>query len=304
MKYVALLGQSALQRARAAVKDNDSIVVVDSFVELLRRLSDVSDECILVDPSLLTTANAEALSNHLGENPRAIVAYSSLSKEAVESCVVLARETASRFVFRGASNERSALARALLIAPNTQLGNALVSRLSDHIAVLPRDIRESIVRVLKTGMAPANSASLASQSDVARRSLDRWLSRAGFQSGRLVISASRLVAGYDAITVSKVPLRRVAAMLGYTTQRTLDSHIQSLLEVSSSTLRCYPIPVELAAEIASRHLVSSDIPVSNRYQRGARKTVTKISILQHQGKAASVPISDNCAVLRASSRNH
>lgn len=147
MKYVALLGQSALQRARAAVRVHAGIVVVDSFVELLRRLGEASDEGVLVDPSLLTAANTEALSDHLAGNPRAVVAYSSLSKEAVESCVVLARGTASPFVFRGASNERTALARALLVAPNTKLGDALVSRLSNHIVVLPRDIRERIVRI-------------------------------------------------------------------------------------------------------------------------------------------------------------
>lgn len=108
------------------------------------------------------------------------------------------------------------------------------------------------------------STTLATQSGLTRRSSDRWLVRAGFKSGRLLIGASKLVAGYQAITASSVPLNQVAAMLGYKSQRTMDSQFGSLLGVRSSALRDCPLTVTAAAAIISVQLVIRDECLSER----------------------------------------
>ena len=247
MKYVALLGTSDLTRARIALDSHAVMIAVLSPAELIQRLNAVADECILLDPSLLTETDAAIIAAYSKKRLLSIVAYASLTMEALEASVILARHTATQFVFKGAANERFALARALTVAPDTRLGTAMVSRLSSQIDALPRDLRDTVVTMLQTGLGPATSDDLASQSAVARRSLRRWLSRAGFASARLLIAASKLVAGYQAITSSSVSLARIAAMLGYPAQRRMDSQLISLLGISSSRLRCFPITVDVAA---------------------------------------------------------
>lgn len=60
-------------------------------------------------------------------------------------------------------------------------------------------------------------------------------------SSRLLVASARVIGAYSAITSSKIPFRRIAAMLGYTTQRALDSKLEDLLDRSTASLRRQPI---------------------------------------------------------------
>lgn len=257
MKYLALLGAPALVRTQTILGPT-AVSIMQSSAELIAALDAQADECIVLDPSLLTPSDAKKIAVRAAKYPVSIVAYASLTNEAMEACVILARQTNARFVFRGSANERAALARTLIIAPEVELGDALVARLSAHISALPREMNETVTRMLRTGVGPTSSEGLASESALARRSVDRWLTRAGFRSGHLLIGASRIVLGYRAITSSRIPLKQIAAMLGYTSQRTMDSPLQSLLGVRSSRLRRFPLSANVAAAIASERLVDAE----------------------------------------------
>lgn len=221
MTYLALLGAPALARTQL-ILGATAVSVIQSSAELIAALDAQADQCIVLDPSLLTPADAKRIAERAAKCPVSIVAYASLTNEAMEACVILARQTDTRFVFRGSVNERAALARCLIITPEVQLGEALVARLSAHISALPREMSETVTRMLRTGVGPTSCAGLASESALARRSTDRWLTRVGFTSGHLLIGASRIVLGYRAITASRIPLKQIAAMLGYASQRGMD----------------------------------------------------------------------------------
>jgi len=257
MTVLALLDTPALERVRAELGSSTSVAIVQSPAELIRQLLSFDAEAVVVDPSLMSVRDAEAIASYSTLRPRTLVAYTSLTSDAVQSSVILARCSSTRFVFRGTMDERVVLARALMVSPQSQLGVALVFRLGSHIDTLPRDIRECVLNMLHTGQCSFTSEALAMESGVGRRSLDRWLTRAGFASSRLLIATGRVAAGYHAITHSRVPLKRVAAMLGYATQRTMDSQVCSLLGKSSSRLRLDPIPISVAAELLTCRLLGA-----------------------------------------------
>ncbi len=235
--------------------------------ELLLELAGPRDECLVVDPALLTPALAEIVAARLLEFPRAFVAFSSVTTAALESAVILAQRSSARFVFRGTPDERSALERALLLAPDSTLGLALLSMLKENMNRLPTGVRTRVESMFRNGDGPATPTALAAASALARRSLDRYFADAGFVSARRVVEAARVTAAYRAITTSRTPLNHVASMLGYNSQRTLDAQLQVLLDTTCGRLRAEPLAVPEAARRLAARLTERNAPHASRSRK-------------------------------------
>lgn len=243
----------------AALEGHGTIDVVLDVHQLLAELAFPRDECVVLDPALISPAAAENVVMCLSEFPRSVVAYSSVTTSALESAIILAQGTAARFVFRGTPNERSALQRALLLTPNSELASALLTALTPYIDRLPRSLRERIASMLRSGDGPASSDALAAASNITRRSLDRRIPDAGLVSARAIIEAAHVAWAYRSITASTVPLTRIAAMLGYTSSRTMDQQLQRLMDITSSKLREQPLPIAEATSRLMQHLMLPDV---------------------------------------------
>ena len=226
--------------------------------ELLTELASPRDECIILDPALVSPAIAETIAANLTEFPRALVAFSSVSTAALESSVILARRTSARFVFRGTPNERSALERALVLTPESTLSAELLTALDRNLKRLPTGLRERLISLFRTGDGPSSPDALAAATALARRSLDRYLADAGFASAHRVIVAARVTSAYRAITTSGTPLSHIAAMLGYKSQRTMDAQLMVLLDSTGARLRAGPLSVTEAVSRLTQRLTVRD----------------------------------------------
>jgi hypothetical protein len=234
-----------------------------SYVELFSVLQRPEPMCVVLDPALINSAVAEELSKYMMHRP--LVVYASITKEAMETSVILARKTGAQFVFAGSTNERSALSRALLLAPDVEMGMGLLAAIDFRLQILPQQLREVIETTLMAGHGPATPDALARQSALPRRTLDRWLSRAGFASGRLLVASVRVIRSYPAITSSAIPFRRIAAMLGYPSQRSMDSQLRALVDCTSPQLRVAKLSRETMIErIIAKITVQKDSTTPRR----------------------------------------
>lgn len=232
-----------MSRVRVALEGHGVITAAGSAAELAEHFGGDGDVCLVLDPSLLSVASAEELAERCAMHPVATVAYGSISHQALESTVILAQRTAAQFVFHGTPNERSALARALLLAPDPAIGARLVDALAPQIRLLPEVLAENVLTMLRSASGASSPEELATQSAFARRTMDRWIARAGFTSARLLAAAARVVRVYRAVVASEVPLKRLAAMVGYRSQRTLDQQLEVLAGATSTSLRKMPLAV-------------------------------------------------------------
>lgn len=267
MRYAVLLSPHAVARVHTALSGHGTVDVLLDDRELLAELAVPRDECLVVDPALLTPALAEIVAARLQEFPRAFVAFSSVTTAALESAVILAQRSSARFVFRGTPNERSALERALLLAPDSTLGLAVLATLDANMSRLPSGVRTRVASMFRNGDGPASPTALAAASALARRSLDRYFADAGFVSARRVIEAARVTTAYRAITTSRTPLNHVASMLGYRSQRTLDAQLQLLLDTTCGRLRAEPLTVAEAARRLAMRLTQRATPRTSRSRR-------------------------------------
>ncbi len=82
-------------------------------------------------------------------------------------------------------------------------------------------------------------------------------SDAGFVSGKRLLDAWHIAAAYRAITTSRVPLGRIARMLGCTT-RAMAAQFVVMIGVTCSALRAEPISVEEVARRMARRLTERE----------------------------------------------
>jgi len=240
---------------------------------LPRAIASDDDDCLVIDPALITPAIADTIVATMAEFPRPVIAWSAIAPRALQSAVILAQRTTqytqTRFIFRGVPAERSALERALLLTPDVKLLEVLLSGIEAQMARLSPVIRERLGDVLVTGngahsITPSLTLSLtpsldalAAMTALTRRSLERHLRGAGFVAGERLLDAARIVAGFRAVTRSRVPLESIARMLGCT-MRAMDEQFMAMVGVSCSGLRAEPMAVEEVARRIVRRLTERE----------------------------------------------
>lgn len=210
---------------------------------MLAEITSPDSDCLVIDPGLITPANAEAIASAMSEFPRPFVVAGSITTVALDSAVILARRAPARFIFRGVPTERAAVEQALLLTPDVKLRGELLSALDAYLVRLPPTIRDRLTEVFLTGDGARSLDALAATTALTRRSLDRYLADAGFVSGKRLLDAARIVSAYRAITRTNVPLATIARMLGYT-MRTMDAQFMVLIDLSCRGLRERPMSVD------------------------------------------------------------
>lgn len=285
MQYVVLVGPTMQRRIEGVVGSAGSITPVRDLPGLLAAMRNQASLCVVIDPSLITPADATAIVTQFASAPQAIVAYAPAVREAFESSILLAQGTTAQFVFQGMPNETPALSQALLLAPDAHLGHLLTASLAPQLDALPQQLRVTIRTMLHTGVGPLNADALALQGGIARRSMDRALETAGFESSRFLIAAARIVRVYRAVAQSRIPFRRVAGMAGFATQRALDHHFRTFLDRSTDAIRREPLTLD---EVTRRLVARLTRQESSPKPRTARRaTTSKALVADGAGRAAS-----------------
>ena len=277
LHYIALLRPDELEAVNSSVDGLVAITPVATVPEFISMTTTSRDSGILIDLSLLSASDIAAIKADMWEHPRSIVAYTSRAGETGEMALGLARETAAQFVFAQNQFAGAKLQRALLLAPNAEVSESLCSALANQLALLGGPLCATITRMIRCGDGPPTPDAIVAHCKLNRRTVERRFVAAGLAPSRLFVAAARIVRAYSAITRSSVPLRSIANLLGYTTQRAMDSHLQTLLARTSSELRAMPLPREAAAEVMARKLTSS-----HRHERNgflARQAPPSLTLL-------------------------
>jgi len=258
LRYIVFLSPDTLETVSAIVAGyGGGIDSVPDARRLLTAMASTDGDCLVIDPSLITATIAETIVVTLAKYPRPVVASSAITPVAMDSAVILAERTQTRFIFRGLPAEHSLLERALLLTPDVKLSAALLSGIDAQMARLTSVIRDRLRDVLLTGDGAHSLEALAAMTAHTRRNLERHLSDAGFVSGTGLLEAARIVASYRAVTKSRVALESIAQMLGIT-MRAMDARFALMIGVSCKGLRAQPTAVEEVAERIVRRLTERE----------------------------------------------
>jgi AraC-like DNA-binding protein len=234
---------------------------VGSWDALLAQLDHRGHDVIVVDPcrgdERLAASRLRSLAAAIAcSPPNAVVGYVSVTAAAVRAVHALARIGATEIVIRGVDDAPGALGAAVRRAVATRSATTLVDSVSGELATLPVAIANALVLMFRNPDRVRSVATLAEAANTTRRSLDRWLARAGLAPARTLLACARTNAAFHLLAAGQVPRSRAAAAIGYASPRSLARELFAVSGYSASAIRS-GVSRQAFEETVKRRLVRS-----------------------------------------------
>ena len=190
-------------------------------------------DAAIVDPGLGGEQSASerlaALTTALSAMPGTpIVGYMPVTAAGVKAAHLLARLGAAEVVVRGVDDSPDALAATIRRVVTEHGAALLVARCRELFVALPSGVAEALALVFHRPERTRSVADLARTASLTRRSLDRYLARAGFAPARTLLACARVNAVYHLIAAGRVGTSSAAALMGYPSARALAREFRAL----------------------------------------------------------------------------
>lgn len=190
----------------------------------------------VLDPELFTAPEFAAAIGLVERFSVPALIYATLSPASVQRTIGLVQRSRVRVLFQGVEHDQEVLTCSLLALSHPSLPELCLDLLEPHLAAVPAQMREGIVALFLSGTRET-TGTLARKAGIPRRSLQRWLVRAGFPSARLLLSTPAMLNAIGLLRDTTLPLRQVARACGYPSGRQLQEHIRILTGTSVVAIR-------------------------------------------------------------------
>ena len=190
-------------------------------------------DAAIVDPGLGGEHSASerlaALTNALSATPGTpIIGYMPVTAAGVKAAHLLARLGAAEVIVRGVDDSPGALAATIRRVVTEQGAVPLVARCRELFLTLPPSLAEALAMVFHRPERTRSVADLARAANLSRRSLDRYLARAGLAPARTLLACARANAVYHLIAAGRVGPSSAAVLMNYPSARALAREFRTL----------------------------------------------------------------------------
>jgi methylphosphotriester-DNA--protein-cysteine methyltransferase len=236
--HVSPLALAQLQRA---LPSPHTVSNTSSWDALLVGLQQWPYDVLVVDPCAgderLATVRLRDLATALGAlPPRAVVGYVSVTATSIRAVQALSRLGALEIVIRGVDDAPIVLATAIRRAVTTHSANQLAASLESSLAMLPPGVTEALQLMLRSPERLRSVSDLVVAAKTTRRSLDRWLARAGLAPARTLLACARANAAFHLLAAGRVGRSQAAALVGYSSARSLTRELHAIVGTSPSAI--------------------------------------------------------------------
>jgi AraC-like DNA-binding protein len=205
--------------------------------EFLERLHDPAYVCAIIDPAALDGDHLLETVVRLRQQPRPTVVCAPSFPASIQDAVRIASETGAAVAIQSQLEDRAALARTLLaVVPPTDAA-MLLDLLAPMLATFPPPVRSSFVGMFAADAPVESPTSFASRALMSRRSLDRWLERAGAPTARRLVALPPVMRALRLLRETRLPIRTVAAICGLRSPRRLQDYTVDLTGLTPSEIR-------------------------------------------------------------------
>ena len=150
-----------------------------------------------------------------------VIGYVSVTASAIRVVQTLVRSGAPEIVIRGVDDSFDALAGAVYRAVATSGWASVASAVEVPLQALPLPVAAAIQAAFTHPEQVRSVGDLAAAARMTRRSLDRWVARAGFCPARTVLSCARVNAAFHVLAGGNVRVAEAALLVGYASSRSL-----------------------------------------------------------------------------------
>ena len=242
MIALAFLPPQSLTQLRRALAPPHHVTAVSAWDELTARVRDRTGDVIVVDPcmgaerlvrervSQLVTASSRAPSTP-------VIGYVSVTAAAIHAVQSLVRSCDAEIVVRGVDDATDALLRTLHRAlAGSRAEPLVVAAIDAPLTPLPAEIADALVLLFRRPDKLRSVHDLATAASTTRRTLDRWLARAGLASARTLLACARVSAAFHLMTAGGVRAGSAAALIGYASPRALSRELRWLAGFAPSAI--------------------------------------------------------------------
>lgn len=228
-----------------------------SWEEFTLAVSELSYDVVVVDPCVGAERFAlervrELEAARCGAPCTPVVGYVCVTAAAIHAVNALARSCGAEVVVRGLDDQAHVLLRTLQRAIAGSAAEPLVVALSGPCSPLPLDIADALTLLFRRPDKLRSVDDLAMAASTTRRTLDRWLARAGLASARTLLACARTSAAFHLLTTGGLRTTHTAALLGYASTRALTRELQSLTGFAPSAIPAHMTPATFVDAVRPR----------------------------------------------------
>ncbi len=236
---------------------------------------------LIIDPGALTDAQAAMIAGRLVSQPRGVAIYAPLTPAAIVRTIELSRKVASAVIFQSIAEGEGAITRTILGQRYYDLARSFLTRIGPNLELLPSPLFDAVNHAFSDMAGSPDPVALAHSAGLTRRSLDRWLVRAGIRSPRLLLVTPRVLRALGLLCETRYRVRAVAAVAGFHSARHFDANCRALIGVPAARLRD-PAIANVAVDRAAETVLTGGCVYRefNAQPRGARVAVGETARLR------------------------
>ncbi len=182
-----------------------------------------------------------------------LMVYTELTPATARVFLELGRAGIRRVVVHRFEDAPAALRQALLAELEHSASQQVIQTMSDILRDLPPELHEALEVMLHApGDGPSVTA-LADRAQLTRRTCERWFTKAGLPSPRVVMVLTRLLYAHRLLLDPGYTVEDVALKLGYSKPKTLQMHLRAVFGLTAGELRVSLSTHEALAAVTSRY---------------------------------------------------
>lgn len=232
MRILALLPDDSLRTVQRCIGSRDILARAATAGELVDGANPRTVDAVVIDPLVLDEAEWASVRAALRLARVPVLLYSSLVPEALRRVLAAAAHGTREVLFRGVDDDPAAVQRRLAALGSSAPPALLLTSLATHIARLPSDLQRATVPLFCAGPVPRWANDVARSADMPRRSVDRWMLRAGLSGTASLLDIARLARTWVPMVVQHGDLTEIAIAAGYRRERMLALHARRIVGVS------------------------------------------------------------------------
>lgn len=195
-------------------------------------------EMAVVDPLLGGEARAHGIERlRLLFPSLPLLIYTELAPATASVLLQLGRSGIRRVVFHRFEDAPASLRSALQAELDQSASQQVMQALADALDGLPPELLQALETMLHAGDEAPTVTALAERAQLTRRTCERWFTKLGLPSPRMVMVLTRLLYAHRLLLDPGYTVEDVALKLGYSKTKTLQMHLRAVFGLTAGELR-------------------------------------------------------------------
>lgn len=185
-----------------------------------------------------------------------LLVYTELAPATAGVLLELGRAGIRRVVVHRFEDAPGALRHAILAELEHSASQQVLQELSETLRDLPVELRQALEAMLHTPGDGSSVTALADRAQLTRRTCERWFTKVGLPSPRIVMVVTRLLYAHRLLLDPGYTVEDVALKLGYSKSKTLQMHLRAVFGLTAGELRVSLSTHEALTMVTNRYFTA------------------------------------------------